>query len=176
MHSTQHQTLWGIFYMVTAYFCFAVGNAIVKGCAPNFPISQILFMRTVVLFGCVAFYAIFARRGDGRPWTQTVSTPFLGHHMIRGFLVAASLWGIFYGFATLPLAMGTAIGFCEIMFMTVFSIPFLKEKVLPVQWVAAILGFVGVLIVARPNFATLDVTDLGILAMFFGALWKYRPL
>ena len=51
----------------------------------------------------------------------------------------------------LPLAEATTLGFTTPIFAVIFSAALLKERVGPVRWLAVLLGFCGVLVIARPD-------------------------
>ncbi len=51
----------------------------------------------------------------------------------------------------LPLATAIAIGMSAPLFMTVFSVPLLRERVGLHRWGAVMVGFLGVLVVTRPG-------------------------
>jgi drug/metabolite transporter (DMT)-like permease len=67
-----------------------------------------------------------------------------------GFLVC-SISSLFVGLTYLPLAEATAIGFVAPLFITVLSVPILKEKVGMHRWSAVIVGLIGVIIIVRPG-------------------------
>lgn len=160
-------SLKGIAFMLLAFFFFGVANALLKSAAAHYTISQLLFLRNLIVFVPIAFYIVFFQK-KASP-LSLLKTQNLKHHILRGFLITVSLWGIFYGFKMLPLANATALGFSEILFMTMFAIPFLGEKVDKYQWVAIFLGFVGVLIIAQPSQDIFNLSELATLIMIVSA-------
>src|SRR4029079_13718782 len=73
----------------------------------------------------------------------------------------------FQALILLPLADATAINFTAPIFATILSFLILKEDVGPYRWAAVLVGFFGVLIVARPGGSSLPV--LGVAAALAAA-------
>lgn len=67
-------------------------------------------------------------------------------------LVATSLLGM-AAFVRMPLAETTAIIFMSPLIVTLLAGPVLREKIGAVRWAAAVSGFIGVLLIARPGSA-----------------------
>ena len=55
------------------------------------------------------------------------------------------------GLRYIPLGEATAVMFLSPLFVTLFSVLVLKERVSGGQWASVLLGFVGVLIIVRPG-------------------------
>lgn len=157
----------GILFMLLAYFFFGIANAMVKDTAAYYTISQLLFLRNILILIPMIFYVLFRQWQD--PSLSLFKTPNIKQHIFRGILITISLWGIFYGFKVLPLANATSLGFSEILFMTVVAIPFLGEKVDKLQWIAIILGFIGVLIIAQPSQDIFNLSEMATFIMIGGA-------
>src|SRR5690606_10951167 len=89
--------------------------------------------------------------------------------------VALLTW--FLGLALLPLAQATALNFSSVIFATLGAALLLKEKVGRARWLAVGLGFVGVLVVLRPDLS-LEAGSLGVLlsSLFWALslLWAKR--
>jgi len=73
-----------------------------------------------------------------------------------------------WGLTLLPLAEATAIAFVAPLFVTLLSVPLLGERIDPPVLIASLIGFVGVLVVVRPNS---DAFQLGALALVAAALF-----
>lgn len=93
---------------------------------------------------------------------------FRTHHLwlqvLRGTLTVVSIWGIFYGFAVLPLADATAVSYTRGVFLSILAALILKEQVNVGRWAATALGLVGCLIIIRPAFGAWRPDYLIILA------------
>jgi drug/metabolite transporter (DMT)-like permease len=64
----------------------------------------------------------------------------------------------------IPLAEAAALSFSGPIFVAIGAMLFLGESVGPRRWLAVIVGFIGVLIIVRPGFATLNWGTLLMLA------------
>ena len=69
-----------------------------------------------------------------------------------GCLLIATIC-FFAGLRYLPLAEASAITFLAPVFVVILSGPLLDEQPTPARWIGAIVGFVGVLILASPGSA-----------------------
>lgn len=65
-----------------------------------------------------------------------------------------NLW--FYAITVIPLAQVFALEFTSPIWVIILSPFILREKITPIGAIAAVAGFVGILIVARPGAATLN--------------------
>jgi len=88
-------------------------------------------------------------------------------HVWRSGLGLMSMSLTFQALILLPLADATAINFTAPIFATILSFLILKEHVGPHRWAAVLVGFIGVLIVARPGGSSLPV--LGVAAALAAA-------
>jgi len=85
------------------------------------------------------------------------------------------LGGMFFTFGApilLPLAVATTFGFTTPIFAVILSALLLGEKIGPVRWLAVVLGFAGVVIIAQPGHAAIPLFGafVGIGAGFMVAL------
>jgi drug/metabolite transporter (DMT)-like permease len=84
------------------------------------------------------------------PWLQ----------ILRGMLLVVSTAFFYLSLTFLPLAEAAAITFVGPVLVTALSGPLLGERVSARQWVAVMLGFVGVLIIIRPGGGLLKPTAI----------------
>ena len=66
------------------------------------------------------------------------------------FLVC-SISSLFVGLTYLPLAEATAIGFVAPLFITILSVPILKENIGIHRWSTILIGLAGIIIIIRPG-------------------------
>jgi drug/metabolite transporter (DMT)-like permease len=133
----------GIFYMVGAVFVFSAVNALVKWEAARYPLDEVVFFRC--LFSLIPCTALVLSMGG----VATLRTHRLGEHVGRALLQFVSMTSIFAAFGMMPLADAIAIGFSSPLFLTMLSIPLLGERVGRHRWGAVLVGFAGVLLMAR---------------------------
>lgn len=79
-----------------------------------------------------------------------------GLQIVRGLLPLGVSFGMVLGVQHLPLADATVILYLAPLLVVALSAPLLREPVHPSNWLAVVVGFVAVLIVARPGFSALS--------------------
>jgi len=145
--------------------CFTIAAALVKFIADAVPTSEIVFFRSVVAAVCM----IPLIRGAGG-WSVVYTRQPLGHawRLLAGL---AGMYGSFYGYAHLPLATVTALGFSMPIFLAMLSVPLLHERIGPHRALAVGAGLVGVLFVLRPWQASDSVPTLPALIVIAGVVF-----
>jgi drug/metabolite transporter (DMT)-like permease len=83
-------------------------------------------------------------------------------HVWRSALGLLSMGLTFQALILLPLADATAINFTAPIFATILSFLVLKEQVGGHRWAAVLIGFVGVLVIARPGGSSLPAAGVAI--------------
>jgi drug/metabolite transporter (DMT)-like permease len=85
-----------------------------------------------------------------------INTRRMGLHVMRNVshFTGQNLW--FYAITVIPLAQVFALEFTSPLWVMALAAIFLGERLTQPRVVAAALGFIGVLIVARPDTTTLD--------------------
>jgi drug/metabolite transporter (DMT)-like permease len=148
----------GIVLMLGATVLFGISNAISKWLVTDYPIGEILFVRTAV---SLVVIAMFILPTAGLAVFRTQRT---GAHAIRAVSQATAQTCIIVAFSMMPLAGAVAIAFAAPLFATLASAVFLREAVGGVRWMALIVGFLGVLIVTNPGTETFQIGALFALA------------
>jgi drug/metabolite transporter (DMT)-like permease len=137
----------GILYMVASVFLFSIQNAIGKWLAQTYPIPMLVFFRSFVAL-LPSFILVYRAGGLSVMRTNRMAGQF-GRAVIWGGSNVAS----FIGYHLLPLADAIALTFAAPLFLTALSYPIIKERVSRERWIAVIVGFLGVLVMARPSGA-----------------------
>jgi drug/metabolite transporter (DMT)-like permease len=91
-------------------------------------------------------------------------TQRLRHHVLRSVSQGCSQTFLLIAFSLMPLAGAIAINFSSPLFATLISALVLKETVGLARWLALLVGFCGVLIVANPDAGTFQIGALFALA------------
>ena len=122
---------------------------------------EIMLFRSLVGIFIVTSVALFTRQ------TANIRRTRLGLHALRNLLHFAgqNLW--FFAITLIPLAQVFSIEFSAPLWVTLMAPLFLGERITLPRAAAAILGFTGILIVARPDFGHLDP---GIIAIAIAAI------
>jgi drug/metabolite transporter (DMT)-like permease len=137
-----------------AYFMFSVMVLFAKLLSVNHSVVEIAFYRNLI--GSVPFLLVVFAFGRRDILVLRTRPALVGFRAILGSI---SLVVTFWAFSLMPLADTTALLFASSLFIPVLGVVFLKEFVGPYRWSAVIIGFAGVVIMARP---TGDVYVLGI--------------
>lgn len=77
-------------------------------------------------------------------------------HLLRGLLLAVALNAGFYSIWKLPLATAAILFFLAPVFATLLAGPMLGEHVGPRRWAAVGAGFLGAVIILRPDTGTFE--------------------
>ncbi len=133
-----------ILCVLAASASFIVAAALVKAVAADIPTFQIMLCRS---FFALIVMAPLLRRGGGLAALRT-RQPW--GHALRVAAGFAGMFGSFYGYAHLPMAVVTALGFAMPIFLTVLSVPMLGERITVARAISVVAGLLGVLVVLRP--------------------------
>jgi len=122
---------------------------------------EIMTWRSLIGF-CVVLGVALARGRMG-----DVRTDRLPSHLLRNVVhfSGQNLW--FYALAVIPLAQVFALEFTSPLWVILLAAVFLGERITGAKVIAGVLGFVGILLVAHPDFA---VIDPGVIAALLSAV------
>ena len=127
----------------------------------EYPLAEVLLFRYVFASG--VFWVILLS-GAGLAALLT-RRPL--DHAIRSVSGVVSLALLYFAITRIPIADATAIAYAAPIFITLLSIFLLGEVIGPRRWVAVVLGFLGVLLITRPQA---DSWDIGALAALGSAV------
>lgn len=133
-------------WTVAAGIVFSGLNTVMRAMAQQLDPLQTQFLRHV--FGLLAMLPVVLRLGIGRYRPNGLNAQ-LGRGVVH--TVGISLW--FIALPQLPLADVTAIGFTGPIFIMLGAAWFFGERMVAARWVAALIGFVGVLVVVGPKLS-----------------------
>lgn len=108
------------------------------------------------------------------PWAlkngaALLQTQRLGSHFWRATIGIIGMQSWFFAVASLPLNHATALSFTAPLFTTLFAMLFLKESADALRWGGLLVGFVGVLIILRPDTAHFELASMVVL--FATSMW-----
>ena len=98
----------------------------------------------------------------------SLGTRRLRSHAARAITGTTGMVGLFGSAMLLPLPVSTILNFTTPLFAVILSTLFLGEKAGRWQWLAVLLGFAGVLVIARPG--AMPISSLGAAAGLFSGL------
>lgn len=134
----------GSAFMVLSSLTFAVMATFIKLLGRDLPVVEILFFRQM-------FVLLLVSPAIVRGFPGVVKTSRWPVHLTRSCLAFVAMTAGFTALVHLPLAEATAISFARTLFTTVLAIVFLREVVGWRRWTATLVGFLGVVVVARPS-------------------------
>lgn len=140
-------TVRGLVWSGTAGLLFCLLNALARALSQQMDPFQAMFLR--YLFGLLVLLPLVLRGGGMAAWWPKQ----LGGQFSRGALHAVGLMLWFVALPRIPLADMTAIGFTSPIFIMLGAWLVFKEPMRWERWVAAALGFTGVLIVVGPKLS-----------------------
>jgi drug/metabolite transporter (DMT)-like permease len=108
---------------------------------------ELLFYRQLFAMPVVCGWIIWTMGPRG------IATQRIGLHGTRAFIGLTSMAFNFGSVMLLPLAESTTIGFTAPIFATIFSALFLRETTGIHRWGAVLVGFIGVVVITRPDTA-----------------------
>lgn len=134
-----------ILLVLSAALLFSGVGACIKALEGGVPLAMVVLFRSV--FALPVMIPILLAHGGLR----ALATQQPGWHALRVGFGLVGMAGAFHGYATLPLATVTALGFTMPLFLTLLSIPLLGERVGIRRMAAVMVGFAGVLLILRPG-------------------------
>ena len=132
--------------MIAASGCFTINDALCKWVMPNYPVGEIVAVRSLVILVLVGTAALLSR-------SLAAQLAFHNHklHAVRACLLALSAMLFLSGLAYMPLTNAVALSFTSPLFVVILAGPLLGERVAPSHWFAVGAGFVGTLFVLDPS-------------------------
>ena len=136
--------------MFISVCAFSFMDVIVKW-SDDYPVGQVLFFRGFCGIIPILFLIPKDRYFDFYKTTRPVL------HFKRCLAGLIALVSIFVALRNLPLATVVSISFAAPIFITIFSIFLLDEKVGLYRWMAVLVGFLGIIFITEPGFSALNV-------------------
>ena len=144
-HALPHHPLRGALLFTIGLLLFACLDTTTKYLSAHYEVPLIVGVRYIG--NCLLMIALLAPT-QGR---QLIETKRTGLVLVRaGCLAAASLL-VGLALQRMPVAETTAINFLAPMLVVLIAGPLLRERVGAWGWAAALGGFAGVLLIARPG-------------------------
>ena len=147
----------GILWMLLAGLLFSCMVALIKLLGSRIPSYEIVFFRSSIQLVVLSF--VFWRIGFS---SLKTTRPLL--QGLRALTAVLLINCNFYAFTKLPLADVTSIGFSRNLFLILLAVPLLGEKVSMHRILAAIVGFIGIVIIIRPGQSAFEGAALIALA------------
>jgi drug/metabolite transporter (DMT)-like permease len=150
--------LRGILAVLVASAAFVVNDAFVKLLSADLPSGEILILRGII--ATALLFAVTALMGAMRP-LSVLATPMMAFRLLAA---GAATTFIVISLRYAPLATVNAVVQATPLLVTAGAAVVYGEKVGLRRWLAALAGFLGVLLIVRPDTAILDVGTCVVLA------------
>ena len=153
----RHGNMTGIVAMLASMATFTINDTCIKLLSDRVPLGEIIFLRNAA---ATLFILDFAVMFGGLTLPKDAPRNLLSWRM-----AAEVLSTLFFlsALVRMPIADATAIAQSTPLAMTAAAAIFLKEPVGWRRWSAAIVGFLGVLLIVKPGTATFSPAALSIL-------------
>lgn len=148
----------GIACAVGAFGAFSCADVLVKWLSADYAIIQLVFLQMVFAAPVLSVY-IAATSG-----LRSVVPRYPALVFLRGVLLTGSTLCILWAISQIPLADAYALVFAMPILATVLAWPLLGETVGWQRGLAIVLGFIGILVMLRPGFRTVELAHLAALA------------
>jgi drug/metabolite transporter (DMT)-like permease len=148
--------LRGIVWMLLAVTAWSAMYLFVRQVSGRYSAFEILTVRNAVTLLTIA--PLLWRNG-----LSGMATKRLPLHVLRALFACLGMAGLYAGIAYLPLPDVVALSFTQPLFLVALAPLVLGEKVTAGRWVAALVGFSGVLLIVRPGVEAVGVGTLLIL-------------
>ena len=143
----QNNVFLGIGLMVVTTFMFSAMDGVSRYLAENNNVFTLVTMRYLFIFCIMVVTCIFIK--DSYRKIIYTKQPYL--QLTRGLILSLNNCLVVYTFTLLGLVETHAIIACYPLIVAGLSVPFLGEKFGWRRWTAIFIGFIGVIIILRPN-------------------------
>jgi len=150
--------------LMTSAFLFSIMGVCIRFASETVDNPTVVFFRNAV--GLLIFIPMLLKHG-----LSFIKTEKLWMHTWRSIVGLAAMYGFFYAIAHLKLSNAMVFSYSSPIFIPLIAYFFLKERISRSMIVAAAVGLIGVLLVAKPDqglFNSLSFIGLG--ACFLSAM------
>jgi len=145
--------LRGALWMVVAAMLLTVMGALVKYLGRELHSFQIVFFRCLISVVCMLPFIAHAG-------IRSLATRRPGMHALRTAMGISAMFCIFYAFSHMPFAEAMAIIFSRPLFAVALAVLLLGETVGWHRTAAAVVGFLGVVMMVKPGTAAFEPISL----------------
>ena len=163
-HQADRNLFLAIGCLTISALLFSVMGICIRYASHSVDNYTIVFFRNVV--GLILFLPFIFKQGTG-----FVKTEKLWMHTWRSIVGLAAMYGFFYAIAHLKLSNAMVFTYSSPIFIPVIAWLFLKEKITIAMSCAAVLGFIGVFCVAKPDQGLLNwISVIGIASSLLASM------
>ena len=146
-----------ILLLILGNFAATLCDAFIKMAGADVPVFQFTLMRCLCMVLCLLPFL----------GQVNLSNPLEGVklHFIRGSIWVLTTVFLVLALAELPLATANSIFYTAPLLITLLAAVFYKEKLTGMVILAAILGFIGILVILRPTVISTGMTSALLFAL-----------
>ena len=141
---TLSNTMKGVVWILLWCWSFVITMSIAKFLSDDVNTSTKVLMRSI--FAILFLIPLFYKR---RNHLLKTKQPFL--HIVRSLTGTIAIWSTYYAYTHLPLSFAMSIGFSTPLIIIVLSAIVLSARINLREWMAVTIGYIGVIIVIRPD-------------------------
>ena len=150
-----------IIAILCAALLVTIMGMLVKTLTKDLPAIEVTFSRN--------FFGLLWILGDlilRPPKQQIGGRPFV--LFLRGFAGGSAMLAYFYNISIMPLGTAYAFSYTSPIFLALFSVIFIHERVAFKTWIAIFMGFCGILLISNPN--TINLSFFGVLIGLYSGI------
>ena len=136
----------GIRYLIGSGLAFSLMSVCVKAIGVRIPVSELVFARAAI---SLVITRLLLLKSNINPWGYQKKLL-----LIRGLLGTIALFCIFKALTILPIATATVIQYTYPTFTVICAYFILKEYIYKTIVFSIILGWIGIILVTQPEWAT----------------------
>ena len=142
----------GIICILLAQLLFSIQDMVIKYLSSDYALHQIIFIEAIAAFLITLFLLVPLEGGY-----KNLRTKRLKIHILRGIGIVIVDICFFTAIASLPLSDVVTTFFIAPLFITLLSKTLLGEKLFTRNWIAIIIGFIGVITMFRPGITEFNL-------------------
>lgn len=161
--NSNQDTLKAIFCLICSAFLFSLMGVCIRYASHTVDNPTIVFFRNFI--GLFIFIPFIYKHG-----LAFVKTQKLWMHTWRSIVGLTAMYGFFYAIAHLKLSNAMVFSYSSPIFIPLIAWLFLKEKITSPMILAAVIGLIGVLFVAKPDQGLFNqLSIIGIISSILAA-------
>ncbi|GHU16890.1 hypothetical protein FACS189472_02940 [Alphaproteobacteria bacterium] len=150
----------GYIFFVIGVCLYAFSDAIMKYFMPIYGVNQVTFLRTICRFVPLMLFAVYKR-------INPIKTNRVWENVFRSILASLGTYASMLAYKNANMVDVIVIGYTTAIFVVPLSVLLLSEKFHTRDAVAAIIGFLGILLAFRPGCG---IFQFGIMFAVIGAI------
>ena len=164
INSSNRNIVLAIVLLTCSAFLFSIMGGFIRYASYTVDNYTVVFFRNVV--GVLIFLPLIFSKGIGYFKTEK-----LWMHSWRAIVGLTAMYGFFYAIAHLKLSNAMVFTYSSPIFIPLIAWLFLKEQVTATMLIAAALGLIGVICVAKPDSGMFkQISAIGLSASFLAAM------